>query len=138
MVSPDTFSTVQPPLMRTLPSFFRFIAIFLMLTIVSSGMAMASYVCPQLSAVSNERMMVGMPCAGMDKEKPVHCAQSHSSAQLALEHLAETPVFVPATVFTVLPVQPIVADVVPVPVGADIPPDQGADPPYLRTQRLRI
>lgn len=138
MVSLDHFSTVQPPLMRTLPSFFRFIAIFLILTIVSSGMAMASYACPQLTAVSSERMMDGMPCAGMDKEKPVHCAQSQSSAQLALEHLAETPVFVPATVFSVIPVQWIVADVVSVPVRADIPPDQGADPPYLRTQRLRI
>lgn len=99
---------------------------------------MASYVCPELNAVSNERMMEGMPCAGMDKEKPVHCAQSHSSAQLALEHLAETPVFVPATVLLIIPVQWIVADVILVPVRADIPPDQGADPPYLRTQRLRI
>lgn len=82
--------------------------------------------------------MSGMPCAGMDKEKPVHCAQYQSGAQLALEHLAEAPAFVAPAVFLVIPVQWQVAHVVPVPVRADIPLDQGVDPPYLRTQRLRI
>jgi len=140
MISLDYLSTVYQHLMRTLPSFFRLIALLLTLTIVSSGMAMASYVCPQLTAVSNERMMMmeGTPCADMDKEKPVHCVQYQSGAQLALEHLAETPAFVPATVLAVIPVQWSVAPVVPVPVRADIPLDLGTGPPYLRTQRLRI
>lgn len=101
---------------------------------------MASYVCPQLAPVSHERMVMmdGMPCVGMDKEKPVHCPQYQSGAQLALEHLAETPAFVPATVLAVIPVQWLVAPVVPVPVRADVPLDLGTGPPYLRTQRLRI
>lgn len=126
--------------MRTLPSFFRLIALFLILTIVSSGMAMASYVCPQLAPVSNEHtmMMDGMPCAGMDKEKPVHCAQYQSGVQLALEQPAQTPAFVPAAVLAVVPVHWLVTHVVPVPVRADIPLDLGTGPPYLRTQRLRI
>ena len=52
---------------------------------------MAAYVCPQLTdTTAQQEMMSGMPCAGMDKEKPVHCAQYQSGAQLALEHLAET------------------------------------------------
>ncbi len=109
------------------------------MTILTSGMAMAAYVCPQLTTTTGQQtMMSGMPCAGMDKEKPVHCAQYQSGAQLALEHLAESPAFVPTTVFSVVPVQWLVANVVPVPVRADIPLDLGADPPYLRTQRLRI
>lgn len=125
--------------MRTLPSFFRFIALFLILTVVNSGMVMASYVCPQVTVVSNEQtMMDGMPCAGMDKEKPVHCAQYQSAAQLALEQPAQTPAFVPAAVLAVVPVQWLVTHVVPVPVHADIPLDLGTGPPYLRTQRLRI
>lgn len=124
---------------QKLPSFFRFIAVFLVMTILTSGMAMAAYVCPQLTTTTGQQtMMGGMPCAGMDKEKPVHCAQYQSGAQLALEHLAESPAFVPTTVFSVVPVQWLVANVVPVPVRADIPLDLGADPPYLRTQRLRI
>jgi hypothetical protein len=125
--------------MRTLPSFFRFIAFFLILTVVSSGMAMASYICPQVTVISNKQtMMDGMPCADMDKEKPVHCAQYQSGAQLALEHLAETPACVPAPIIAVVPVRWSVAHVVPVPVRADIPLDMGTGPPYLRTQRLRI
>lgn len=101
---------------------------------------MASYVCPQLAPVSNERMVMmdGMPCAAMDKEKPVHCAQYQSGAQLALEQPAQTPAFVPAAVLAVVPVQWLVTHVVPVPVHADIPLDLGTGPPYLRTQRLRI
>lgn len=126
--------------MRTsIPSLFRLAAAFLVMTILSSGFAMAAYVCPQLTnTTAQQEMMSGMPCAGMDKEKPVHCAQYQSGAQLALEHLAESPAFVPTTVFSVVPVQWLVAHVVPVPIRANIPLDQGADPPYLRTQRLRI
>ena len=102
---------------------------------------MAAYVCPQLANVSvQEKMLKGMACADMDmdKEKPVHCAQYQSGAQLALEHLAEAPSFAPIAVSFVVPVPWPVAPILLIPFQADVPSDLGADPPYIRTQRLRI
>lgn len=100
---------------------------------------MAAYVCPQLTkAPVQEKMMGDMPCAGMDKEKPVHCAEYQSDATLALEHLAAAPALAPTIVSSVIPapapiVPPILAS-----FWADVSLELGADPPYLRTRRLRI
>jgi hypothetical protein len=120
-------------------SFCRLIAGFLVMTILTTSIAMAAYACPQL-AVPVEKMEMAMdtPCAEMDQEKPVQCAEYQSSAQLALEHLAATPSFTPVTVSLVIPALPPVIPVVPVSIRADIPLDGGTDPPYLRTLRLRI
>lgn len=120
-------------------SLFRLIAALLVMTVLSSGITMAGYICPQLTNIAGQQqMMSGMPCAGMDKENPVQCAQYQSGAQLALEHMSETPSFVPSTVLVVIPEYWPITHVVPVPIHADISVDQGADPPYLRTLRLRI
>jgi hypothetical protein len=120
-------------------AFCRLLACFLVMTVLTSGIAMAAYACPQLAKMPAQEMAMGdMPCAEMDKEKPVHCAEYQSGAQLALEHLAATPSLTPITVSFVMPV---LAPVVP-PVLAsfwpDVPSELGADPPYLRTHRLRI
>ena len=122
-----------------LSSFCRLIACFLVMTVLTSGIAMAAYACPQVvQAPAQEMVMDNMPCADMDKDKPVHCAEHQSGAQLALEHLAAAPSLAPVTVSFIMPV---IAPVVP-PALATFRPDHplvpGADPPYLRTQRLRI
>jgi hypothetical protein len=124
---------------RNLPSYFRFIAFFLVMTIVNSGMAMASYVCPQLAtATATVQMMEGMPCAGMDVEKPVHCAEFTAGAKASLEHLNAVPALAPpsfATLFRVLLLSPPPLASVSWTRDATEPTD---DPPYRRTLRIRI
>ncbi|MDB5764285.1 MAG: hypothetical protein JWQ21_3280 [Herminiimonas sp.] len=98
---------------------------------------MAAYVCPQLTTAPVQAMaMDGMPCAEMDKEKPVHCSEYQSGAQLALEHLAAAPSLTPVVVSFVIPAPTI--PYVLLSFWADVPSEPGTDPPYLRTQRLRI
>lgn len=100
---------------------------------------MAAYVCPELaSAPVQEVAMEGMPCAEMDKEKPVHCAEFQSGAQLALEHLAAAPALAPVFASFIIPAPASAIPVVLAPVQGDVPVETGADPPYLRTLRLRI
>lgn len=124
---------------RNLPSYFRFIAFFLVMTIMSSGMAMASYVCPQLAtATATLQMMEGMPCAGMDVEQPVHCAEFTAGAKASLEHLNAVPALVPpsfATLFRVLLLSPPPLAFVSWTRDVSGPTD---DPPYRRTLRIRI
>lgn len=104
---------------------------------------MAAYVCPQLAPALVEEMVMeratdAVPCAEMDKVKPTHCAEFQSGAQLALEHLAATPVLTPVFAAFIIPVTVPVIPVVLATAQGGIPLETGADPPYLRTLRLRI
>ncbi len=113
------------------------------MTILTSGMAMAAYACPQLALAPVEEMVMeiatdSIPCAEMDKVKPVHCAEFQSGAQLALEHLAATPALTPVFAAFVIPAPAPAIPVVLAAVQGDVPLETGADPPYLRTLRLRI
>lgn len=126
---------------RSFSSFFRFVACFLAVSILTSGIAMAAYVCPQtvLPMVKMEMAMDGEPCIGMDKQKPAQCAEFQSGGQIALEHLAAPPALAPILVSFIIPVFiPAALTSVPVFPRSDFPPAAGTDPPYLRTQRLRI
>ena len=119
--------------------FFRSIAAFLVMTMLASGIAMAAYVCPQFTTGALQQKMVeGIACADMDQEQPVHCAQYQSSAELALEQLSAAPAFAPIAVSFIIaapwPITPIVKHH----FLNDDSLNAGADPPYLRTQRLRI
>lgn len=120
-------------------SFCRLIACFLVMSILTSGIAMAAYACPQLVPAPAEGMVMdGTPCTEMDKEKPVHCAEARTGAQLALEHLASTPSLAPLTLSFVMPAPMPVSPSLHASVRDDIPWEAGVDPPYLRTLRLRI
>ncbi|WP_231949214.1 hypothetical protein [Herminiimonas arsenitoxidans] len=82
--------------------------------------------------------MDDLPCAGMDVEKPVHCAEQQSGVELALEHLATAPSLTPTIVSFIMPASlPVVAAIL-ASAWTDAPLELGVDPPYLRTQRLRI
>lgn len=109
------------------------------MTLMNSSMAMASYVCPQLtSATSNMQMMEGMPCAGMDVEKPVHCGELALGAKASLEHLNALPVLAPpsfATLLRVVLLSP--SPLVSVSWTGDVS-EPSDDPPYRRTLRIRI
>lgn len=99
---------------------------------------MAAYVCPELAKPAMSGMMEGMPCTDMDKEKPVHCAEFQSAADLALEHLSAPPALGPIVVSFIQPASVPVIPAVPLSRWNEFSPDTGVDPPYLRTLRLRI
>lgn len=99
---------------------------------------MAAYVCPELAKPAMPEMMEGMPCAEMDMEKPVHCAEFQAGDELALEHLAAAPTVTPPIIAFVLPAMtPVVPPFLAV-FRSDTLSEPGSDPPYLRTQRIRI
>lgn len=123
---------------RLFSSFFRLIACILVTTVLTSGIAMAAYACPELVKAPMSEMMEGMPCAEMDNEKPVHCAEYQAGNDLALEHLAAAPTLTPPTISFVMPaVTPVVPPVL-TSFWPEVSSDPGNHPPYLRTQRLRI
>ncbi|WP_233556394.1 hypothetical protein [Noviherbaspirillum sedimenti] len=100
---------------------------------------MAAYACPKIVQAPMQEMAMGdVPCAEMDKERPVHCAEYQSGAQLALEHLAAAPSLAPTTVSFIMPASLPVIPPALTSVEAAVPLNSGADPPYLRTRRLRI
>lgn len=119
-------------------SFCQLIASVLLMAFLTSGFAMAAYVCPELVKPAIPEMMEGMPCAEMDKEKPVHCAEARAGNQLALEHLAAAPTLAPPTISFVIPVISPVILLFPTSIWSELVLDTGNGPPYLRTQRLRI
>jgi hypothetical protein len=124
---------------RSLSTLYRLIASFLVMSILTSSVAMAAYVCPQLAPAQKTAMVMdGKPCAGRDKEKPVHCAEFQSGVQLALEHLAAPPALTPIVIAVVRPAPALFIPAVPASRWNDTLPAVGTDPPYLSTQRLRI
>lgn len=126
-------------LMRPTYSFFRrLIASFLVMTVLTSAIAMAAYVCPALAPAEETVGMEGMPCAEMDEDKPVHCAAFQSGAQLALEHLAAPAALAPVFTAFIMPAPAPASLVALTPLQDTVLRPTGADPPYLRTQRLRI
>lgn len=108
-----------------------------MMTIMTSSIAMAAYACPRL-APAPELEMKGMPCAEMDQEKPVQCAVLHSGADLALEHLAAAPALTPVVFGSIRPAPPLAGIKLSLFAWRGIVDAAVADPPYLRTLRLRI
>lgn len=123
---------------RFLSPLLRSVACFLVITMLTSGIAMAAYVCPQPVPAPKMEMAMDIPCAGMDKEKPVHCAEFQSGALLALENPAAPPALTPVVVAIVQPAPSLVVSTVPAFSWDHQPTTYGADPPYLQTQRLRI
>lgn len=127
------------PMRRSFPELFRFVALLLVMTLMTSGMAMASYVCPEIvGKPAPMQMMDGEPCAGMDMERPVHCAEFSADTKASIDHHHPVPAL------TLLSHASLVRIVVPVssleialPWTGDLP-KPGADPPYLRTLRIRV
>lgn len=124
---------------RSFPALFRCIALLLVMTLMTSGMAMASYVCPETVAKRAPiQMMDGEPCAGMDMERPVHCAEFSADTKASVDHHNPVPALTllsPAGLVRII--TPVSALAIALPWPAD-PPGPVADPPYLRTLRIRV
>ncbi len=122
--------------MRTLVATFgRPIAAFIMLAMLTSGIAMAAYVCPQAPA----GMTAGPHTQVMDDEMPAHCAERHAGDKQALEQSSSPPALAFPQIVSVQQLPPTVL----LPLHAlsmriVAPACPAHAPPFLRTLRLRI
>ncbi|MCY1218489.1 hypothetical protein D9M72_304380 [compost metagenome] len=117
-------------------------AIFVVLSLLFSQLALAGYVCPGASdnpGSMADMMASGEPCEGMDMAQPVLCFQHAADLSLSFEPVKLTTPSLPAIVQLV--VMPLVlaseGHVLPpqaVPERQHPPPD----PVFLATRRLRV
>ncbi len=125
--------------MRTLVATFgRSIAAFVMLAMLTSGIAMAAYVCPRAPA-GMMPMVADSPAQVMDDEMPAHCAERHAGDKQALEQSSSPPALALPQIVSVQQLPPTVL----LPLHAlsmriVAPACPAHAPPFLRTLRLRI
>lgn len=125
--------------MRTLVAAFgRYIAAFVMLSMLTSGIAMAAYVCPK-SPAGMAGTEMGEQAQAMDEQMPAHCAERHSGDKQALEQSGSPPELALPLVISVQqlpPAAPLYLHAPSVRIAA--PSASSHAPPFLRTLRLRI
>ncbi len=113
----------------------------MVLSLLVSQLALASYVCPVATAAGSmsEAMASGAPCEGMDSAEPVLCHQHAADAAQSFE-LAKlaTPTLPTVLHVLVLPVLHESAQAVALPFGARTEIRPPPDPVFLRTHRLRV
>ncbi len=116
-------------------------AIFAVLSLLFSQLALANYVCPAVTdAVAMARMMAaGEPCEGMDETQPTLCHQHAAGSAQSFEAVKVPAPSLPAIVQVL--VVPLVFDTteavdVPVAAASEIRPPP--DPLFLSTLRLRV
>lgn len=115
--------------------------LFVMLSLLFSQLALASYVCPQQAdAVAMASIMeAGMPCEGMDPQQPALCHQHAADPGKTFEPGKLPTVSFPALV-QVLELPPVIeaheARAVPPVATSEGRPPPG--PVFLSTLRLRV
>ena len=116
-------------------------AIFAVLSLLFSQLALANYVCPQqANAQAMAAMMdAGMPCDGMDPQQPALCHQHSADPGKTFEAAKLLTVSLPAVV-QVLELPPVreAQDASAVPPAATSEARPPPDPLFLSTLRLRV
>lgn len=116
-------------------------AFFVVLSLLFSQLALASYVCPGTAepAAMAETMASGEPCEGMDTAQPVLCHQYANSAPQSFEQPKPATLSLPAIV-QVLVLPAVMEAASTTALGHTAAP--GARPPpepvFLSTLRLRV
>ena len=118
----------------------RAAALWVMLSLLFSQLALASYVCPGMSdaAAMAEAMAAGEPCEGMDTVQPVLCHQHSADMSLSYESAKAAAPSLPAVLHV------LVVPAAPASEGRHPPPQARPeerpppDPVYLETRRLRV
>jgi hypothetical protein len=116
-------------------------AFSVVLSLLFSQLALASYVCPQQPdmAAMTAMMAAGEPCAGMDEAQPVLCQQYAAGAAQSFEAAklpaASAPVIVQVLELPLL-LEPVAATAVPATATSEAQPPP--DPLFLATLRLRV
>ena len=116
-------------------------ACFVVLSLLFSQLALASYACPILTGVDTmaEKMAAGEPCDGMDRAQPVLCHQHCAGAAQSFEAIKLPCAPLPAIVqVRVLPIVPDGSEYVAAPMAATPEARPPPDPLFLSTLRLRV
>lgn len=114
---------------------------FVVLSLLFSQLALASYVCPaEADAAAMAAMMAsGEPCSGMDREQPVLCHQHSAGAAQSVEAVKVPASSLPAIVqVLVVPLMLQAAQAVAAPVAVYAQARPPPEPLFLSTLRLRV
>jgi len=116
-------------------------AFFVVLSLLFSQLALASYVCPGVPDTGSmaEMMATGAPCEGMDAVQPVLCYQHAADMSLSFESVKLTTPSLPAVVQIVVMPLVLVSEGHALPQQAE--PERQHPPPdpvFLATRRLRV
>ncbi|WP_253819863.1 hypothetical protein [Variovorax paradoxus] len=116
-------------------------ALFVVMSLLFSQLALASYVCPGApdTGSMSEMMASGEPCEGMDTAQPVLCFQHAADMSLSVEHVKLATPSLPAIVQIVVMPLVLVSEGHALPQQA-VPERQHPppDPVFLATRRLRV
>lgn len=116
-------------------------ALFVVLSLLFSQLALASYVCPQAADAETMAAMMaaGQPCEGMDQAQPALCHE-HAAAQAKTFDAVKLPVVGQPTLVQVveLPLALIALQARAVPPAAAWQARPPPDPLFLSTLRLRV
>lgn len=116
-------------------------AIFVVMSLLFSQLAMASYSCPAevKSAAMAEMAASGMPCEGMDKAQPALCHEHSTSAPQSFEAVKLPVASLPMVVQVLeLPFVLDSADAATEPFASTPEARPPPDPIFLSTLRLRV
>ena len=116
-------------------------ALFVLVSLLFSQLAMASYSCPaQVKAAAMAGMAAsGMPCDGMDKAQPALCHEHSTSAPQSFEAVKLPVASLPMIVQVLaLPLVLDAADAVLTPFASTPEARPPPDPLFLSTLRLRV
>lgn len=111
------------------------------LSLLFSQLALASYVCPQQADVAAGAAMMeaGMPCGGMDMDQPALCAEHSHGAPQSFETVKQPAAAVPVVVQVLkLPLESDAQQARAVPWAATPEAQPPPDPLFLSTLRLRV
>lgn len=111
------------------------------LALLFSQLALASYVCPQQAGMATMAAMMdaGMPCDGMDQEQPVLCHQHAADPGKTFEAMKLPTASLPMVLQVLelpLALDAEVARTLPVAAAPEARPPP--DPLFLSTLRLRV
>jgi len=115
--------------------------ILVVLSLLFSQLALASYVCPKQATpgAMAEMMAAGVPCDGMDPDQPALCAEHSSNAAQSFEAVKVPTVSVPMVVQVLeLPLVLGAVEAEALPAAATTEAQPPPDPLFLSTLRLRV
>jgi hypothetical protein len=116
-------------------------ALFVVLSLLCSQLALAHYVCPQQqsAAAMVDMMAAGMPCEGMDLDQPTLCAEHSSATPQSFEAVKVPTPAAPMVVQVIeLPLELDAGAARAVPAAATPEAQPPPDPLFLSTLRLRV
>lgn len=116
------------------------ITVLVMVSVLFSQMALASYVCPGIDTPETmaQAMAEGAPCDGMDTAQPVLCHQHAADASQSFEKVKAATPSLPAVVHALVVPVVLLSDVQGLALQSAPEPHPPPDPVFLATRRLRV